>query len=82
MVTCFKIIQYLRYLPLIGPNMISLIGTILSVRVLTFGIFVCLFLAAVALGAYIRFGSIVCLRGMAYFVNVDESLRFYLLFPL
>jgi hypothetical protein len=52
-----KMIKYIKYLPLIGPDMLSLLSTLLSIRVLTFTIFVAFFIISLGVGVYIRFGS-------------------------
>jgi hypothetical protein len=57
MAVCFKLIKYLRFLPMLGPNMLSLLHTLLSIRVFTFGIFVAFFVTSVGVGAYVRFGA-------------------------
>jgi hypothetical protein len=57
MAVCFKLIKYLRFLPMLGPNMLSLLHTLLSIRVFTFSIFVAFFVTSVGVGAYVRFGA-------------------------
>jgi hypothetical protein len=53
----FRVVKYLQFLPFIGPDMISLISTLLSVRVLTFLIFVLFMVISLGVGMYARFGG-------------------------
>eukprot|EP01038_Epipyxis_sp_PR26KG_P004325 gene4325-6126_t len=52
-----KVIKYLQYLPFIGPDMLALLSTLLSVRVLTFTIFLIFIFIAVGVGVFVRFGG-------------------------
>lgn len=52
-----KLMKYLRFVPVMGPSMITLINTLFHPRVLTFFLFVVFFVACVSLGAFLRFGA-------------------------
>ncbi len=57
MANCFTLFKFLRFVPFIGPEMIALLNTLVSLRALTFAIFFILYVVCAGFGAYLRFGA-------------------------
>jgi hypothetical protein len=55
--TFIKFIKYIQWFPYIGPDIMALVKTLFSIRVLTFTIFVMFFIISLGIGVWIRFGS-------------------------
>jgi hypothetical protein len=55
--TFIRFIKYIQWFPYIGPDIMALVKTLFSVRVLTFTIFVMFFIISLGIGVYIRFGA-------------------------